>query len=229
MKLYLPSIVISSRIWIAFINKIKNTNCLNVLNMNLPERFSFDFFNDDTYYHDEPEINLFYIEKEDNLFLGRELIVKDVKITYYVYPISEHSGFLVFYLGEDCFDSIREALDEDSINPIRSAWPKFIEALSNGIYDNDSSYALAKFDFGSEIKFWAMYTRIENIEFDNLNTEYVISKVVKLYSYTIDMLIELRDNEPSSWKIFVNSFKSSILDGIKFSNLIRGIGNLFES
>jgi len=58
--------------------------------MKLPERHSFDFFIDDTYYHDEPEINSFFIEKGDELFAGRELIVKEVKITYYIlsFPIN---------------------------------------------------------------------------------------------------------------------------------------------
>ncbi len=198
--------------------------------MKLPERHSFDFFIDDTYHHDEPEINSFFIEKGDELFAGRELIVKEVKITYYIYPTGKHSGFLAFYLGDDCFDSIREALNEDTIGPIGSAWPKFLEALSNGIHDNDSRYALAKCNFGSGVEFWAMYTRIENIELDDLNTEYVIDKVAQLYSFTTDMLIEMNQNEPSTWKAATNSAIRGAKNGIKWSRWISaavGIGGLF--
>lgn len=197
--------------------------------MNLPERHSFDFFIGDTYYHDGPKINPFIIEKGDELFVGRELISKDVKITYYIYPTSKHSGLLAFYLGDDCFDSIREVINEDTIGPIASAWPKFIEAQSNGIHDNDSRYALAKCNFGSGVKFWAMYTRIENIEFDHLNTEYIIGKVAQLNSFTIDMLNEMNENEPSTWKAAANSAIRGTKNGIKWSRWIStavGIGGL---
>ncbi len=198
--------------------------------MNLPERHSFEFFIDDTSYHDEPEIHSFYIERGDEVFAGRELLVKDIKIVYYIYPTGEHSGLLVFYLGDDCFDSIREVLDEDTIGPIGSAWPKFLEALSNGIHDNDSRYALAKCNFGSGVEFWAMYTRVENIELDDLNTEYIIGKAVQLHSFTIDMLNEMNDNEPSAWKVAANSAIRGAKNGIKWSRWIStalGVGGLF--
>lgn len=198
--------------------------------MKLPERHSFDLFIDDTYYHDEPEINSFFIKKGEEFFLGKEIIVKSVKITYYIYPTSEHGGLLAFYLGDDCFDSISEALNEDTIDSIGTAWPKFLEALSNGIHDNDSRYALAKCNFGSGVEFWAMYSRIENIELDDLNNEYIIGKVAQLHSFTIDMLIEMNENEPSTWKVATNAAYRGAKNGFKWSRWIStavGIGGLF--
>lgn len=198
--------------------------------MRLPEHYSFDFFLSDTDYHNEPEIAPFYIEKGDELFVGRELYFKDVKITYYIYPTGEHSGILLLYLGDDIFDSIRDAIDDDTIDPVRKAWPIFIDALYNGVHDNDSRYALAKVNFGSEIIFWTMYSRIENIDFSDLDTEYIIGKVIQLYGYTVDMLNEMNGNKPSTWKVMSNSFQSGVKKGIKWTKILStavGIGGLF--
>ena len=75
-----------------------------------------------------------------------------------------------------------------------------------------------------------MYSRIENIELDDLNTEYIIGKVAQLHGFTIDMLNEMNENEPSTWRVATNSAIRGARNGIKWSRWISaavGIGGLF--
>lgn len=181
--------------------------------MELPRRYSFNFFLEEIPQRNEPEIESFYIENGHDVFGGRELLIDDKKLTYYFYPIEEHSCMLLLFLGEDFFDELMKNLNEDNADEVAKVWPKFTEAFINGRNDSDSQYALARCEF-KDTQFWTTYCRLENVDFQNMETEYVIGKLIRLCNFSVDMLNEISTNEPSALRIFgrgvVNSTKSSL-------------------
>ena len=90
----------------------------------MERRYSLDFFLDSDYSSNtETDVNYFYIEKGDVFFAGRELLLEDRKITYYIYPLNNNSAFIMLYLGDDYFDNFIENLTDDCLEAYSNTWP----------------------------------------------------------------------------------------------------------
>lgn len=193
--------------------------------MELPRRYSFNFFLQEIPQRNEPEIESFYIENGQDVFGGRGLLMDDKKLTYYFYPIEEHSCLLLLFLGEDFFDELMKNLNNDNADEVARVWPKFAEAFINGRNDSDSQYALARWEF-KDTRFWATYCRLENVDFQDMETEYVIGKLAKLYVFSVDMLNEIRTNEPSALRILGKSVVNSTKSSLKMMSILKGAAAL---
>lgn len=163
----------------------------------MEQRFEFEFFSSDTYRHSNPELESFYLEKGEDFFIGKELIINDVKIIYYVYITGNNSGMLMLYLSEDAFNGIIENLNEYTADGMCRTWPKLLKALNNGAEDNYFETAIIRLSTENFGSFWVSCRSIENVNLQDLDTEYVIGKLSDLYSNTIDILTEYRDNDIS--------------------------------
>lgn len=189
--------------------------------MEASRRNEFVFFLDEIPQRNEPEIEIFYIKKGEDLFGGRELLKDDMRITYYFYPTEKNSCLLLLFLGENYFDELMKNINEDNANEVAKAWPKFAEAYINGQNDSDSQYALARWKFNNT-QFWSTYCRLENVDFQNMETEYVIGKLARLFSFSVDMLNEISENKPSSLRIFGNGVVNGTRSALKTISILKG-------
>ncbi len=196
----------------------------------MERRYSLDFFLDSDYSSNtETDVNYFYIEKGDVFFAGRELLLEDRKITYYIYPLNNNSAFIMLYLGDDYFDNFIENLTDDCLEAYSNTWPKLMTALNNGVNDNYSHAGLMKF-ITDEFKFWSVCTKVENINFEDLETEYIMDKLGDLYIYTVDMLNEIIENDINFWektKSVAKSGYSGYRKGKLITNALGIAGTLF--
>ena len=146
----------------------------------MERRNSMDFFYEEYKGSDEPDLNAFYIEGEKMIYGGRELLLKDKKITYYVLPLEEHEAVLFLYVGDDIFDNLLNSIDEYSEPGIRNAYPLFMKSVDNGLNENLYSTALLNLPHAcKDGKFWCFATKIENIDLSDLENDYVLNKLMK--------------------------------------------------
>lgn len=194
----------------------------------MEQRFKFEFFSDETYHHSSPELETFYLEKGDDFFIGKELVVNDVKIIYYIFITGKNCGLLMLYLSDDAFDGITENINEYNAQGMCNAWPQLMKALSCGRDDNYFETAIIKLNTDNFGTFWTSCRSIENVNLQDLDTEYVIEKLSELYSNTIDILTEYRDNDISAYDQ-VKAVGKGAYSGYKKGKIIStalGIGGL---
>lgn len=164
------------------------------------ERKELEFFiSDSDDKHEDGDSELFCIERGNMVIVGTEVHIEGQKIIYYIAPSSNTTGLLFFYIGDDTFDNFIENLDEYNEESAWKTWPLLMHALSNGVNDNYSNIALARIDNGL-FKFWGTFVNVENIDFNNLDTEYIGEKAGSLLSITCNMLSEYIEKDISTWQ-----------------------------
>ena len=179
----------------------------------------------------EGEINYFYLEGCNRLYVGIEYTLEnDSIVTWYFSPIDESEAFVCLYCGEDTFDDLLENLNRVNSNAIKKAWPHLISALLNGVADNYSSPALIK--LGSteraERTFWCLAMKVENFDLsepDNLIGNYAMGKVKTLLDHYIEMFREMKENEPGTFDLVVGGVKEGIRWG-RALKIASGIGGM---
>lgn len=149
--------------------------------------------------HKDGDYTLFYIERGPILFAGTELYMEGCKCIYYIYPLTEHSGYLFLYLGDHCFDEFYDELNKYTRKVAKETWPLLMEAIENGDNQNTSDIALSKIDAG-DFKFWGSLVKIENIDYSDLETEYIGYKAGELIGRTCALLQEYINNDLSSFQ-----------------------------
>lgn len=187
----------------------------------MEHRNTFDFFLGESSWHEEPSIDSFYLEKGDDFFIGKELLINDIKLTYYIYIIGENRGMLMLYLGDNVFDYLVEKLDKYNYETVVKTWPILMNDLKRGADDNYTNTALIKF-ISENFSFWTACTIIENIDFTDLETKYVVGKLIDLYSHTIDMLQEYHNNDVSNWNT-AKGIGRAVYDGYRKGRRTRDI------
>ena len=193
----------------------------------MEQRYSMNFFLEDYCGKSEPEIEAFYLEDGDNIFGGRELLLEDRKITYYFFPIDSREALMFLYVGDDIFDEAVDSLDKYNEEGVMNAFPLFAQALINGANDNYSKTALIKLPHvNGRDSFWCFATKIENVDFDDLENEYVINKLQKLLSDTINVFNQLEENDISTWDKLKGAGKAGF-DGWRLAKAALTIGGLF--
>ncbi|MDE6747739.1 MAG: hypothetical protein K2K21_01555, partial [Lachnospiraceae bacterium] len=149
--------------------------------------------------HKDGDLVPFFIEHGQILFVGTELYMEGCKFTYYIAPIDNHSGMLFLYLGNHAFDELREGLNKYTMNVAKETWPLLLEALDNGEKNNCSQVAIAKVNLGY-YHFWGSFIKLENIEFSDLETDYIGYNVGFLIGRTSSILQEYIENDISSFQ-----------------------------
>lgn len=150
---------------------------------------------------DEVLVNAFYLEDDRVVYGGRELVMQGKTITYYFLPTGEHEAVMFLYLHDNAFDDFVDSIDDYNIDRYNNAFPLFMKALKNGLDENLSRAALLRLPHIGRPgeKFWCLATMVENVDLDDLDTDYVIGKLSNLYSYAIDMANQVDDNDVSLW------------------------------
>lgn len=192
----------------------------------MEQRYSMNFFLEDYCGKEEPEVEAFYLEDGDNFYIGRELLLDDRKITYYFLPIDKREALLFLYVGDDTFDKAVDNLDKYNEDGVMNAFPLFAQALKNGVNDNYTKTALIKLQHvNGKDSFWCFATKIENVDLTDLENEYVINKLQKLFSDSIDVLIQIEENDISNWDKLKGAGKAGY-DGWKIARTALTLGGL---
>lgn len=168
----------------------------------MERRFRMDFFMQDSdNTSDEVELYPFYLEDEELIYAGREIHVNGQKITYYIWPTGEDNAILFLYIGDDTFDEFVNNIDEYNLEALTNAFPLLMRALYNGINRNISEIALLPLKdlTKDDDVFWCLGTRLDNIDISDLDTKYIAKKLMKLYQDTIELFVQLNENEVSTW------------------------------
>lgn len=192
----------------------------------MEQRYSMKFFVEEYHGKEDPEVNYFYLEGDDNVIGGREVLLEDKKITYYFFPTAQREALLFLYVGDDVFDEVVDNIDEYNEEGIINAFPLFIKALMNGAQDNYSQTALIKLPHvNGNGSFWCFATKIENVDFSDLDNDYVINKLSKLYSDTIDIFNQIDENDVSFWDQLKGAGKAGY-DGWKLAKTALTLGGI---
>ena len=167
----------------------------------MERRYSMDFFLDSSRGEEDWTVSYFYVENKDTIYGGRELYFDGNKITYYFFPIDHDEALMFLYIGHDIFDEFIDNIDDYNLEGVNNAWPLLIKALHNGANDNFSRTALIKLPdlTHSNKSFWCLATKVENIDFEDLETSYILKKLGTLVSDARDMLIQINENDISTW------------------------------
>lgn len=193
----------------------------------MEQRYSMQFFLEEYHGKEEPEMNYFYLENDEHLYGGRELLLEDKKITYYFFPVDEGEALMFLYVGDDVFDEAVNNIDKYNHEGMTNAFPLFMKALEDGANDNYSRIALIKLPHLSKNgSFWCFVTKIENVDFSDLETDYVFGKLGKLCSGVIDIYNQLDENEVSFWDQVKGAGKAGF-DGWRIAKTALTIGGLF--
>lgn len=178
-------------------------------------RYNFEFFLDECKTTKEPELYTFLVEKGEAVFVGKELHIDERKIVYYLLPFEDNTSLVILKMSDDePYDSLIKNIDEYNVDGAKNAWPLLMAALSNGLNDNYLSPSLIKLND----LFWGLSLMAENVSLDNLDSEYIVKKVVSLYSYAIDMLNQMIENDISTWDKLKGHGKAAA-DGWKWGRI----------
>lgn len=172
--------------------------------------------------------DLFYVEdvdNEDRIYLGFTAFYENSAFTYYLMPVDDDTALIFLYFGTDtteAFDKIVPSINKRNYGGIQNAFPYFIDALNNGVNDRYSYPALIKLkDFSNSQgkSFWCMSQMVENVDFENLASKYIVKKAVMLLDYTTDMFEQLANNNVSTWDKTKEGW-SYVKDFLKIKNTI---------
>ena len=153
------------------------------------------------------EVKPLVIKTNEVLWGGRTVVSKDddgvgrTRWTWYIIPTDENTALLLFNLGPcEWLDNFKENLDEYNFNGVVKAWPRLIAALKNGCDDNYSHQEVPALirtsnPLLSGESIWAIVVKVENIDFEDLDTKYILGKVGMCLKFIGEMFQELREND----------------------------------
>lgn len=173
--------------------------------------------------HEDYVVERFYIKTDFIFYFGRILYFKNLMITYYFFPIDLDEALMFIYLGDDIFDELINSLDEYDIEAFTKTYPALMEAMYNGHHDNYSKSALIKLRSpnGENNRFWCLATKVENIDLENLETEYIFKKLGNLTADMKTILKQLGENEISTLEAIKSGGKKGWNTFKKINNILK--------
>ena len=146
-------------------------------------------------------IKTFFVEiNEDLLYIGKEMFIDGIKLTAYFYPVEKDEALMFLYIKEQkAFDELEENIDKYTYDAVKESYPLLMEALINGRNDNYSHCALIRIENGDSKPFWCFTSKVENIDFSNLDNDYVHRKLISLVEATMNVFKQLNNNKISLW------------------------------
>lgn len=171
--------------------------------------------------------------KDDKEWVGRTVVVTDddgdsIRYSFYVFPQDESSALLFCPFGvSPWLTQFVSSMDKYNVDAAQKAWPLLMAALKNGFDDNYShSEVPALIHVGDvptgESDIWGIAVKIENVDFENMDTAYVFKKAVWASNYAVNMLTEYQKNDISA----VDAAKSGIKKGFDAWRTARMIGKV---
>ncbi len=174
-------------------------------------------------------INSFMVETcQGETYIGKEMFLDEIKLTYYFYPTVEHEAIMFLYLeNQATFEELEEGINSYTFDAVHETYLLLIEALYNGRNDNYSRCALIKIKNGDgEGKpFWCFAAKVENIELSNLDSDYVHHKLMTLVEGTCNVFKQLQ-NEMSVWcqtKMYIRAIRDGIDKALTVKKLLDTI------
>lgn len=183
------------------------------------------FYEEVSINHKNGGCSAFYLKDDKRFYAGRHLYVDDKKITYYIMPLKEHEAIIFLYIGDDTFDEFCNEINDNTEEAFTKTWPMLIQALKDGINDNYYKCALIKLPKVHEDGwFWCFATRVENIDYKNMESDYVMGKVEKLVEQAVNIFVEVDENDISTWQRAKTIGKSGWRSYSTAHGILRGIG-----
>lgn len=136
-------------------------------------------------------------------YYGIELRYPMMKVVVYFFQLEEDDEYIMFlYLDENVLDEFAKHINKYNLPGTKKAYPLIIEALTNGIHENYSDFALIKLkNMTCETNpFWCVATKLENISEIDINNPYIARKYSKLFNATREMFRQLLVNKTNWWE-----------------------------
>lgn len=186
------------------------------------------FIEESSSIHNDYDVEGFYMEDEEHLYAGRNLYMEGNKITYYFFPVDKHQALLFLYIGDNAFDELYDSIDEYNIEAYCNTWPLLMRSFKDGSDDNYGRVALIKLPkVHASGTFWCFATMLENIVYDDMETDYVISKLGKLLTSSLEILNQYIENDISTWEK-TKAYGKAGYDGYNkyktMKSVMKGIG-----
>lgn len=177
------------------------------------------FFIDEANRQDEG-VGILVTKGEAGEWVGRTLTFTNdegntVRIAFYILPQDESAALVLCPLGEsEWLSDLVSSLNEYNVKGATNAWPLLMAALKNGNDDNYShSDAPALIHIADvptgESNVWGVAVKVENIDYEDLDTEYLYKKVAFAFKYAIEMLKEYKENDISTTDITIATGKQT--------------------
>jgi len=164
---------------------------------------------------------------EDCFAAEKAISMNGVKGVYYIYPLTDSRAFLSLCFTNDFFDEIVKSFDDrDYLSLFFKKWPTLMECFQNTMNENLYKGVIIRkenIDEGGDI--WTLSTLLENIDYGELDCEYVVLKYWDLLYTACKMLNEMMDNPISGW----DSFKAGFAKGMRFNAKVLEFVNIFDS
>ena len=176
----------------------------------------------------------FCVETDTIYWRGRTVVVKDddgngnTRYSWYIQSLNENTALVFLNMGTNLgewLDQFYSDLDDSNRAAAFRTWPMLMEAIANGEDDNYSKMGLPaliriKNPTDEEYSLWVIAFQIENIDYANLDTKYVLDKVSSSIKFTQAMLLEYLNNDLSFWdKLF--SFGKAFVKGWNKGKMLK--------
>lgn len=151
----------------------------------------------------EKTTNSFRVETpKGGKYMGQESMDDTCAFTVYYCWTGIDEALMFLYLGHDTFDK-QYALLRNYYSAMAKRFPKFIDAIENGLNDHYSEYALVKIKEKNteEEPFWCMVNKLENVKELDINNPYIERKHAYLFNACQDVLYEMKTQKLSTWDI----------------------------
>lgn len=134
-------------------------------------------------------------------FIGKELVIRDgFKLVYYFIPFSNNDAILLVCIEEnaqltDAFKGYSQA----DLEILKPSFPRMINALQAGNNTNLTNYALLRLDSNGH-EFDCVATKVTGVDLLDLETEWLLTKIVEICSFASDLIDELDWDKVSLWQ-----------------------------
>ena len=159
---------------------------------------------------DDPQegIDVLVTKGANHEWAGRTLTITDddgntFRYLFYILPLDESSALVFCPFGEaEWLSGFVSALNKYNIEGAENAWPLLMAALKNGIdgnYSHDDAPALIPIDDTptGESNIWGVAVKVENIDYEDIDTKYLYKKAITASQYALSMLMEYQENDIS--------------------------------
>lgn len=171
--------------------------------------------------------------KGDKEWVGRTVVVADddgdsTRYSFYVFPQDESSALLFCPFGVSSWlTQFVSSMDKYNVDAAQKAWPLLMAALKNGGDDNyshgEAPALIRVVDTPTgENDIWGVAVKIENVDFEDMDTAYVYKKVVWASNYAVNMLTEYQKNDISA----IDAAKGGIQEGFDVWRRLRMVGKV---
>ena len=231
MKKYISPSIIQEGVWghNLLVSSCENNSHKNTKQpiTNPYERLILEYFKSDS--SDEVgTVETFKCPVNDDYFvIGKKVTIQeDLGLLYYIAPLAHHEAILFVCLDEDNAEKglIMNAFndyDEYDLNILKPSFPKLMNAIIDGFHDNYTNYALIKLNY-HEISYDCLATKISNIDFADLDTQYIFEKALDCSRCFMDMLDEMDEGEVTfaqKAKLAAHSILPNVQTGLSIKRL----------